>query len=193
MPEAGRPRFSPRRIPGVAFALAGLVVLFAAASPGFLTGPNLVNIGTQSAILLILALPMTLIVMAEGLDLSAGAVLGLAGIVLATALVRGTPLPVAFVYAVGVGIGFGVLNGLLVAVADIPPFVATLGTMGIAEGLAVALTDGNSVVGIGPSLPALYAGRWIGLPFAVWAAAAAYAVFHVLLYRTRFGTYVFAL
>ncbi|HEX4999903.1 MAG TPA: ABC transporter permease [Terriglobia bacterium] len=194
MPESAVAQgWSPRRIPGVAYALVGLGMFFSIFARGFLSAPNLVNVGAQSAILLIVALPMTLIIMAEGLDLSAGAVLGLSGVTLSLALVQGAPLPVAFLLALAVGSTFGAINGLLVAVADIPPFVATLGTMGVAEGLAVALTDGRSVVGIGSTLPALYAGKFIGAPFAVWAAVLTYAVFHVLLYRTRFGAYVFAL
>ena len=72
-----------RNIPGVIYLLATLFVLFAIVAPGFATLPNLLNIGTQSSILLLLALPMTLIIMTEGLDLSMGAVLGLAGVVLA--------------------------------------------------------------------------------------------------------------
>jgi ribose transport system permease protein len=109
------------------------------------------------------------------------------------ALARGVPLPAALAVALGVGLLFGVINGLLVAMGNVPPFVATLGTMGIAEGAAVALTDGRSVSGIGPALPALYAGQWLGVPFAVWVAALAYIIFYLLLYRTRFGAYVFAL
>jgi ribose transport system permease protein len=74
-----------------------------------------------------------------------------------------------------------------------PPFIATLGTLGVAQGLAVASTGGRSVVGLGDALPALYAGRWLGIPFSIIVAALAYVVFHLVLYRTRFGTYVFAI
>ena len=76
------------RIPGVAYLLAALVVVFSIFGSGFASLPNLFTIGVQSSILLLLALPMTLIVMTEGLDLSMGAVLGLAGVVMAMALVQ---------------------------------------------------------------------------------------------------------
>ncbi len=143
--------------------------------------------------LLLLALPMTFIIMTEGLDLSMGAVLGLTGVVLASALVGGNSLIVAFAAALGVGLAFGIANGLLVVKLGLPPFVATLGTLGIAQGIALVLTSGESVVGIGPALPRLYASRWIGLPFSIVVAALMYAVFHFLLYHTRFGNYVFAI
>lgn len=181
------------RVPGVAFLLVGLGIVFAVFAPGFATIPNLLNIGIQSSVLLLLALPMTLIIMTEGLDLSMGAVLGLTGVVLAWALVAGNPLILAFAAAVGVGLAFGIANGLLVVKMGLPPFVATLGTLGIAQGIALVVTSGESVAGIGPALPRLYASRWAGIPFSILVAVVMYGVFHFLLYHTRFGNYVFAI
>jgi ribose transport system permease protein len=180
-------------IPGVAFLIVILGILFAVFATGFASLPNFLNIGIQSSTLLLLALPMTFVIMTEGLDLSMGAVLGLTGVVLASALVRGDSLAVAFAAAVAVGLAFGVTNGLLVVKLGLPPFVATLGTLGIAQGLALVTTNGESVAGIGPALPRLYASRWAGIPFSIVVAAAMYGVFHFLLYRTRFGNYVFAI
>src|SRR5437764_6320082 len=114
------------RVPGIAWLLSALVIFFSAFGPRFASAPNLINIGTQSSILLLLALPMTLIVMTEGLDLSMGAVLGLSGVVLAMLLVKGVALPAAFAAALGVGMIFGIANGLLIVALGLPPFVATL-------------------------------------------------------------------
>ncbi|MEP7304662.1 MAG: ABC transporter permease [Acidobacteriota bacterium] len=185
--------FSLAKVPGVAYLLVVELIVFSALDRSFASGPNVLNIGLQSATLVLLALPMTLIIMSEGLDLSMGAVLGLAGVVLASVLVRGGGLTTACAAALAVGAIFGLANGLLVVGVGIPPFIATLGTLGIAQGLAVAATGGRSVVGIGETLPTLYASRWFGVPFSVVIAAAAYLVFHVVLYYTRFGTYVFAI
>ena len=181
------------RLPGVAFLLVALVLTFAFIASGFASVPNLLNIGVQSSILLLLALPMTFIIMTEGLDLSMGAVLGLTGVVLASALVAGTGLFAAFAAAVVTGFAFGITNGLFVVELGLPPFVATLGTLGIAQGIALVMTNGESVVGIGPALPRLYASTWSGIPFSVLVAVLVYAVFHFLLYYTRFGNYVFAI
>jgi ribose transport system permease protein len=131
--------------------------------------------------------------MTEGLDLSMGAVLGLTGVVLASALVAGTGLFTAFAAALVTGFAFGITNGLFVVQLGLPPFVATLGTLGIAQGIALVVTNGESVVGIGPALPRLYASTWGGIPFSVLVAILVYAVFHFLLYYTRFGNYVFAI
>jgi len=180
-------------MPGVAYLLAGLFVAFSVLDRSFMSVPNLLNIGTQSSTLLLLALPMTLIIMSEGLDLSMGAVLGLAGVVLAMRLASGSAVVTALVSAVAVGATFGIANGLLIVALGIPPFVTTLGMLYIAQGIALVVTDGRSIVGIGDALPALYATRWLGLPFSIAVAAMAYAAFHLVLYRTRFGVYVFAI
>jgi ribose transport system permease protein len=183
----------PSVIAGVAYVLPALLGGFAVAVPGFTSAPNILNIGIQSAILLLLALPMTFVIMSEGLDLSMGALIGFASVVLALLLVNGHTLGVAATAAVGVGLVFGLGNGLLVVYAGIPPFVVTLGTMGVAQGLALAITDGASVVGIGSALPRMYAESWAGLPFPILVGIAAYAAFHVLMYHTRYGPYVFAI
>ena len=180
-------------VPGVAYLLALMLLGFSVFGPRFASVPNLLNIGTQSSILLLLALPMTLIIMAEGLDLSMGAVLGLSGITLAMALVAGYSIIMGLVAALLVGLSFGIANGLLVTLLEMPPFVVTLGTLGVAQGAALAVTDGQSVVGIGVGLSTLYSSRWLGLPFSVLVAMLTYGVFHFLLYYTRFGTYVFAI
>lgn len=180
-------------MPGVAFLLVALVGAFAFFASGFASLPNLLNIGVQSSILMLLALPMTFIIMTEGLDLSMGAVLGLTGVVLASVLVGGNSLVTAVAAALGVGLAFGIINGLFVVKLGLPPFVATLGTLGIAQGIALVLTNGESVVGIGPALPRIYASTWLGIPFSILVAILIYAIFHFLLYYTRFGNYVFAI
>jgi ribose transport system permease protein len=177
----------------VAYLLATLVVVFAIFGSGFASVANVLNIGVQSSVLLLLALPMTLVIMTEGLDLSMGAVLSLAGVVLATMLSQERGVVVALAAAVGVGLAFGAANGGLVVGLGLPPFVATLGTLGIAQGLALVMTGGQSVVGIGDALPALYESRPLGLPFSIVIAAVAFFVLRFALLRTRFGTYVSAI
>jgi ribose transport system permease protein len=180
-------------VPGAAYLLAVLVVVFAIFGSGFATVANVLNIGVQSSVLLLLALPMTLIIMTEGLDLSMGAVLSLAGVVMATMLGQERGVAIGLAAAVGTGLAFGVANGVLVVSLGLPPFVATLGTLGIAQGVALVLTGGQSVVGIGDALPALYESRPAGIPFSIVIAAVAFLVFRFVLLKTRFGAYVVAL
>ncbi len=181
------------RIPGVAVVLVLLLVGFAVASRHFLSSDNIINILVQSTILLLIALPMTFIILTEGLDLSIGAVLTFASIMLAAVTLATGSVAIGIAVGLAVGLGFGIFNGVLVAMLNIPPFIATLGTLGIAQGLSLVVTDGQSIVGIPASLQAVYSGTLVGLPFPILIAAAAYGLMHGLLYHTRFGTYVFAL
>ena len=151
-------------MPGVGYLLVAELVGFSIFDASFASIPNVLNIGIQSATLVLLALPMTLIIMSEGLDLSMGAVLGLAGIVLATMLAHGSGLVVSLAGALVVGAGFGLANGMLVAKIGIPPFIATLGTLGIAQGLAVAallltgrMNAGHPIAAIGMEFDAIAA------------------------------------
>ena len=178
---------------GALLTLVGLCVLFSWVTDTFLTGDNLLNIATQSTVLLLIALPMTLIIMTEGLDLSIGAVLTVTNVVLAMIAVQTGGVWLALLAALAVGAVFGLANGTLVARLGIPPFVATLGTLGVAQGLALVLTDGQSVVGIPESVQFFYSGTLLGVPLPLWIGGLAYLVFHGVLYHTRFGTYIFAL
>jgi ribose transport system permease protein len=190
---AGR-RLGPlARLPGVAAMLIVLVLVFALASPNFATLPNLSNVLVQSSVLLLLALPMTFVIMTEGLDISVGAVLTLGTLsVAATALATGSLL-LAFLAGLGTGLAFGLFNGWLVAYLDLPPFVATLGSFSIAQGLALALSGGQSITGMPPELLAIYSGTVLHIPVPILIIVTAYAVMYALLYRTPFGTYIFAL
>jgi len=182
-----------QRIPGVAIVLGLLVVVFGAIAPGFLSPANISNVLVQSTILMMLALPMTLIIMTEGLDLSMGAVLTLTSLFVAIVSLATGSMLIGVAAAVVAGLAFGILNGWLVSVVGIPPFVATLGTLGMAQGLSLIVSDGQSVVGIPHSVRDIYSGTLLGIPVPIVMAIVTYLAFHVLLYHTRFGTYIFAL
>jgi ribose transport system permease protein len=184
---------SLRRLPGVAIVLMLLVVVFAVAAPGFISPTNVANVLVQSTLLLLLSLPMTLVIMTEGLDLSMGAVLTLTSIIVAIVSLATGSTALGLLAAVAVGTAFGVANGYLVAWLNIPPFVATLGTLGMAQGLALIASDGQSVVGIPRSVSEVYLAAPFGVPLPIVIGVVAYLVFHGLLYHTPFGTYIFAL
>jgi ribose transport system permease protein len=178
---------------GAMAVLVLMIPLFALLSPNFLTASNLKNVGLQTAILLLLALPMTLVIFTEGLDLSMGAVLSLCGVVLALQLVQGYSISTALLGASATGVLFGLLNGFCVAVLRMPPFVVTLGSFGIAQGLALAITDGNAVSNLGSGVEALAATAPLGVPLIAIIAAVAYLGFHVLTSYTKIGRYAIAL
>jgi len=180
-------------LPGAAFLLGLLAAGFAVASPEFLSARNLSNIALQSAALIIVSLGMTLVILTEGIDLSMGAVLGLCGVVFSFLLVTHGSLPLAIATALLIGVAAGCANGLLVAYAGMPPFIVTLGVYGIAQSLAMVLTQGNSVTGLPPVVRWFNEGEWAGMPVPILAMAAIFGLTWLLLYRTRFGRYVFAI
>jgi ribose transport system permease protein len=188
------PLAKAHELPGAAFLLALLAAGFALASPEFLSPGNLSNIALQSAALIIVSLGMTLVILTEGIDLSLGAVLGLCGVVMSLLLVsHGVSLPIAVAVALLIGTAAGFCNGAIVAYAAMPPFIVTLGVYGIAQSLAMVLTQGNSVTGLPPAVRWFNEGVWLGVPVPILAMLAVFAVTWVLLYRTRFGRYVFAI
>jgi ribose transport system permease protein len=106
---------------------------------------------------------------------------------------RGAPLPLAIGAALAIGTLAGAANGAFVAYAGMPPFIVTLGTYGMAQSLAMVLTEGNSVTGLPPAVRWFNEGSWLGLPVPIVAMLGVFALTWVLLYRTRFGRYVFAI
>ena len=182
-----------RPVPAIVAASAVLAVAAMLGVPGFASSGNITNIGLQGSILLMIAMPMTLVILSEGLDLSVGALLSLCAVVFAQTLGLGWGIALALCASVAVGMLTGLFNGALIAKLGLPPFVVTLGTLGIAHGIALVLTDGNAVVVGNPSVAQLYAWTILGIPFPVIFALLAYALTHLLLYHTRFGTYVFAI
>ena len=181
------------RAPGAFYLLAILALGLTLWTPGFFTTANLTNVALQVAVLSIVALGMTLVILTEGIDLSLGPVLGLCGVSAALLLTAGYSLPFAIAAALAIGLCFGLLNGTLVALAAMPPFIVTLGTFGIAQSVATVLTKGNSVT----NLPTYF--RWFndgifgGIPVPIWATIVIFIATWLLLYRTKFGRYVFAI
>lgn len=186
-------RRSAPAVTGVTWLLAALCLAFAWAAPGFLSLANLKNVLLQSSILLLLTLPMTLIILTEGLDLSMGALLSLCTVVLAVVQIGQDSVGLGLCAALVVAVAFGMLNGFLVAWFELPPFVVTLGTLGAAQGLALVVAEGRSTMGVAESLRWFWEGSVLGLPVPLWLAGLGWAVTHALLYHTRFGARVFAL
>jgi ribose transport system permease protein len=182
-----------RAVPGAGILLVLMLALFTIVNPRFASQTNLVNLGLQASLLLMIALPMTLIILTEGLDLSAGALLGLSGVIVAEALLRGWGIFAACTAAFAVSAVFGALNGLLIAYLALPAFVVTLGTMGLMQGLALVLTNGDPVGGFTPAVESFYRSQlWI-VPTPIAIAVALYAALWLVLYRTRLGNYVIAI
>lgn len=166
--------------------------------PRFATGGNLMNVLIQIAINALLATGMTFVILSDGIDLSVGSVAALAGIV-GTATIKlfpeagiGMSVLIILVTALVVGGVCGAINAFSVAKLNVPPFIATLAMMNIARGFAYVYTDSKPVFG----LPDSYG--WVGLrtigiiPVTVIVMLIVLVGAYIILARTCFGRYVYA-
>jgi ribose transport system permease protein len=181
--------------------LASLLVAFSVLEPeSFATVNNLRNLATNAAILLVISVGMTFVIITAGIDLSVGAVLVFAGVVSAKAMnaIGGDGAGVLLVglgVALAAGAGWGVLNGVLITKARVPPLIVTLGTLGMALGLSLIITNGVDIREVPPKLvTSIGVGRLGGeIPWLVVIAAAVAIVFGILLAATRFGRHTYAI
>ncbi len=178
---------------GTLSGLVGLVLVLWALTPHFLTVSNLLNIAEQAAIIAIVAVGMTFVIITGGIDLSVGSVLAFAGVVMASALHAGVPVPVALAVALGTGLFCGLLNGALITLGRLPPFIATLGMMSVARGTALMFTEGRPVSGFSGGFRSLATGELMGIPVSVIIMIGVYAVAHFVLTRTKLGRYTYAI
>jgi ribose transport system permease protein len=172
-----------------------LLVLFGAmtlASDEFLTGDNLANLARQVAIFGIIAVGQLLVILTAGIDLSVGSVLGLSGCVTAQMLVDGRPVVLAIIIGLAVGVVLGLFNGSLVAYGKLPPFIVTLGMLGIARGIVLVYTDASTIQPLPESFGNIANGDFLGLPNLLWIFAAIVVVAAFVLRRTVFGRYIYA-
>lgn len=173
-----------------------LIVLFVAlsiASPYFLTANNLASVARQTAVFNTMALGMTIVIVSGGIDLSVGSILGLSGLIGTMALERGYPIGIGVLIGVAAGTLCGFSNGLMVTRLRIPPFVVTLGTLGIFRGLALIFSNGLPVHKIPAGFSFLGEGNLAGVPFVVWMLVICAVAVHVVLEHTRLGRYAFAI
>lgn len=139
-------------------ALAGLVLLvlaFSLTNAAFHTMSNAVTIALQTSAIAFIGLGATLTIITAGIDLSLGSVLALAGVAAALAAQAGVPVPLAMLAGVLTGALCGAINGLVVTRLKLPPFIATLGMMMIARGVALQITGARPVSGLPESFGTL--------------------------------------
>jgi ribose transport system permease protein len=160
----------------------------------FMTGANMENLARQVAVYGIIAVGQLLVILTAGIDLSVGSVIGLTGCMTAELIVHGTGVPVAILAGLASGAAIGVFNGVLVAHGKLPPFIVTLGMLGIARGLVLVLTNAKSVGPLPDSFANIANGsdRWLHLPNLLWLLIVVVVVTAFVLRRTVFGRYIYA-
>lgn len=178
---------------GLVISFLLICVILSLLSNRFLTVGNLTNVLRQSTINLIISIGMTYVILTAGIDLSVGAVLALSTVITADFLQRGIPILPTIVLGLLIGGLIGMANGLLISRLKVPPFVATLGMMTVARGLALTYTQGRPITGL-PDLFRFLGTGYLGpIPMPIIIAGITFIAGYILLTRTRMGMYIYAL
>jgi ribose transport system permease protein len=182
-------------------AAGALVVVFiflSFASPVFLTTDNLINVIEQNAVTATIALGMTFVIITAGIDLSVGSTAAMTGVLGVKLIALGMDWPLALLIAIGAGGVVGLGNGLLISIAKLNPFIATLGMMTVVRGLTDVYTNAVVVTGpasvLGPdNFGVIGLGKVAGIPVALMILVMLSVLAYFLLSHTRLGRYTYAI
>jgi erythritol transport system permease protein len=191
-------------------ALIVLIIIFSVISPSFFTRENLIILVGQTAINAIMAIGMTFVILTGGIDLSVGSTVGLAAMSAGLLIDRGVPIealglaiyfniPAIIVLVLCLGLLVGAFNGLLITRFNVAPFIATLGTLYVARGIAQLSNSGATFPNLvgNPELgntgfPILGAGNVLGIPIVIWIMFLFAAIAAFVAGKMPFGRQVYA-
>ncbi|MCQ5130024.1 ABC transporter permease [Butyricicoccus faecihominis] len=169
-----------------------LIIVLTCLKPSFIQPGNLVNILKQASINGILAFGMMFVIIAGGFDMSVGSTVAFTGI-LAAMLGQGQyPLIVPLVVAMLAGLAVGLVNGVGVAIGDLPPFIMTLGTMTAVRGLALLTSNGKPITGISKQYREVAASSLFGVPMLAVFLVVVILICSFVLAKTVYGRRVYA-
>lgn len=174
--------------------LAIMWVVLAFLSPYFFTVDNLFEITLQTAVIAIIAAGETLVIISGGIDLSVGAVFACSAVVGGIVFTSTGSLVLSLLTTVGVGALLGLTNGLLITKVRVPPFIATLGMMGIARGLALIISSGIPIYGLDENYKFIGQGKLFDvIPVPTLIVLVVYAIGWFVMNHSRFGRFVYAI
>jgi inositol transport system permease protein len=188
---------------GIVVIFLAICILLSIISPAFATLRNLTNVVRQVSIIGIIAMGVTFCIITTGIDLSSGSMLAFVGVIVAslsqTKVVDSQPvsivMPIFFALLIGLAAGalMGFSNGALTAYGKIPPFVATLGMMTVARGAALLYSGGRPIGYLKKSFTFLGGGYFMKIPIPIWVYLLVGVISFILLSKSKFGRYVFAI
>jgi ribose transport system permease protein len=182
----------------VTTALIAMFVTFALLNPNFVTQRNIISLFRQVAPILIIGMGQSYVLITGGIDLSIGSVVGMSAMMSATLMTKGVDALIALPLTALACLLVGFLNGTLIARAKLPPFIATLGTMITARGVAQIVNNNMNtdlITAGGSELfrDLFYYGRFAGLFTPMWLAITLFLIFNYILSSTRTGRHIYAL
>ncbi len=192
--------FEIRGMGQVLTVTAGLIVLsiaFGIVNPVFFSSRNVGNLLRQIAPILLIGIGQSYVLITGNIDLSIGSLIGMSCMISATLMTKGTNPWVSVAITLVCCLAIGAANGLLVALCKLPPFIATLGTMTIARGIAQIANGNYNTDSIGEAAEGFrnffYYGKTLGFYNTIWIAIALWFVFNFVLTRTRTGRHIYAI
>ena len=178
---------------GIILVLLLLIIILGVSSPVFLSGRNIRNILQQVSTLGILSMGMTILMISGGIDLSVGSSISVVAVVVGKLLKAGVPVGYPIVIGLLIGCFIGLINGLLAAHTRAHPFILTLGTMTLLQGVAIIVTEGYPITDLGEKFEFI-GGAMIGkIPFIVILFFAVMLICFFVLKYTRLGRKAYAI
>lgn len=181
----------------VTFGLIVLCIVFGILNPTFFSSRNIGNLLRQIAPILLIGIGQSYVLITGNIDLSIGSVVGMSCMISATMMTKGVNPWVAVVITYICCIVVGIINGQLVASCKLPPFIATLGTMTIARGIAQIVNNNYNTDSIGAAAEGFkdffYYGKLLGIYNTIWITLVLWLIFNFILSKTRSGRYIYAL
>lgn len=179
---------------GPAIMLFAVVGGISIAHPEFLTISNLLTIGLQAAVRAMLAIGVLLVVISGGIDLSVGTSMSLSMVAMGMFVINNHgSLYVGMLIAIGTGILVGLINGTLIAFLQLPPFIVTLGMLGIAQGFALTMSNGFSMYGFPKQFGFVGGGQVFGIPVPILILAVIALAASFIARETKLGRYAYAI
>jgi ribose transport system permease protein len=158
----------------------------------FATFGNFANLLRQGSIWAIMAVGQTFVIITAGIDLSAGAVVGVAGTVVALLMKAGVPVPLAVLVTLGFGVAVGWVHGFGIVRLGLPPFIMTLASLTALRGIGLLMTNGQTIAGLPAAFSALARDSSLGIPNLFLAVIAVAVPCHLLLHHSRWGRHLYA-
>lgn len=181
----------------VTVGLILLCIVFGIMNPIFFSSRNVANLLRQIAPILLIGIGQSYVLITGNIDLSIGSVVGMSTMISATLMTKGVAPFVAVLITIVCCLALGLSNGLLVSFAKLPPFIATLGTMTIARGIAQIANNNYNTDSIGEAAQGFrdlfYYGKTLGLYNTIWIAVLLWLIFNFLLTRTKSGRHIYAI
>lgn len=178
------------------FVVVAMVIIISLLSPTFLSVSNMLNILKQISVICVLSLGMTFLIMAGHNDLGAAANAIFSSVVVAQLFLtidKSTPMLLAVLFGLAIGISVGAVNGAIIAYSGIPAFISTLGMNQALKGASLLFSDGKIVSNLRPEFLLISNGSFLGISPTIWILLIVAVILHIVLTYTRFGKYVRAI